>query len=232
MTAQVPLILNLETATEVCSVGLAQAGRQTGLCERAEGNDHGRIITRLIEECMEASGFVMSDLSAVAVSGGPGSYTSLRIGVSVAKGVCFALGLPLLAVDTLRSLAWAAARADGDREALYCPMIDARRMEVYTALFDYEGRQLLPVQPMVLDEPGFRSLLDQGKRLVFVGNGSEKCRPLLEGRDAAVLPVRCSAAHLAELSWRQFTEGGWEDLAGYSPNYLKAPHITRPAVRR
>lgn len=231
MAGQVPLILNLETATEVCSVGLAGAGRPLALCERTEGNDHGRIVTRLVGACMDAAGLELGDLSAVAVSGGPGSYTSLRIGVSVAKGICFALERPLLAVDTLASLAWAAARTDGDPDALYCPMIDARRMEVYTALYDAGGQEVLPVQPMVLDDSAFRSYFEAGKRLVFVGNGSEKCRPLLAGRNAAFPAVRCSAAHLAELSFRQFTQGVFADLAGYSPNYLKAPNITRPANR-
>lgn len=226
---EVPVILNIETATEVCSVCVSRGEEVLAQEDSAEGNDHGRVITLLISSCLRASGLGMRDLQAVAVSGGPGSYTSLRVGASVAKGICYALGLPLIAVDTLRSLAGAAARQMPGEGLLYCPMIDARRMEVYCAVYDAEGQCLVPAQPHIVTGESFQEYFSDGWHLVFTGNGAAKCRGLLPAGQSVFLPLGCLASHLAPFSNESFLAGEHANLAYFAPNYLKAPNITQPA---
>lgn len=229
MTRQVPIILNLETATEVCSVCISRGEEVLALESAGEVNDHGRVITLLISSCLRISGLEMGNLQAVAVSSGPGSYTSLRVGAAVAKGICYALDLPLIAVDTLQSLARAAALQRPGESLLYCPMIDARRMEVYCALFDGEGRRLTATQPLIVTEASFEEYFSTGRQLVFIGNGAPKCQGLWPGEGKAIfLPLTCDASHLVYFSNQAFLEGNHANLAYFTPNYLKAPNITQP----
>ena len=139
------LLLNIETATEVCSVSLAREGEVIGLRESVEGQNHSVLLGVYVDELLREHGVRVEDLDAVAVSMGPGSYTGLRIGVSLAKGLCFGGDVPLVAVGTLQALAAAVADRVAEEDALYCPMIDARRMEVYTALFNRAGNAVQPV---------------------------------------------------------------------------------------
>ncbi|MEY3367577.1 MAG: hypothetical protein RI973_732 [Bacteroidota bacterium] len=228
MARQVPIILNLETATEVCSVCVSRGEEVLALESAGGANDHGRVVTLLISSCLRVSGLEMRDLQAVAVSGGPGSYTSLRVGASVAKGICYALDLPLIAVDTLQSLARAAALQLPGDQLLYCPMIDARRMEVYCALFDGGSRRLTATQPHIVTEASFEEYFSVGRRLVFIGNGAPKCQGILPEGKAVFLPLACDAIHLVHFSNQAFLEGNYADLAYFAPNYLKAPNITQP----
>jgi tRNA threonylcarbamoyladenosine biosynthesis protein TsaB len=219
------ILLHLETATEVCSVALSQNGKLIHFEETTEPNAHSRVITRLIERCLKAAGIGINKLSGVGVSAGPGSYTGLRVGVSTAKGICYSLGIPLFAADTLLTMAWACqAELPG---ATYIPMIDARRMEVYLAIYDRQMNCLLPTEARVLDEHTQAELPLLDKPLVLCGNGAHKAQSLFG--DAAVLsPIRCSAAHQIALIWEQFQAGAQADLVTFEPAYLKNPNITNP----
>lgn len=225
-----PLILNLETATEICSVCISQDGKILATVETAEPYVHSSQLTVLIEQCIQKSGITKKGLDAVAVSKGPGSYTSLRVGTSVAKGICYALDIPLLAVDTLQSLALAAAQS-GKSNDLYCPMIDARRMEVYTALYQADGTLVEPLKPMIIDRASFQSFFEQEQPLVFIGNGAEKCRTVLNSPFAQFEPIVCSANHLVGLAELAYKAEQFEDVAYFTPIYGKAPNITTPKKR-
>ncbi len=146
------LILNIESATGICSVGLSKGDELLALVENHEGNVHSEKITLLIADCMRDAGYELEAIDAVSVSEGPGSYTSLRVGSAVAKGICYALNKPMIAVSTLKSLAKASFAKEGIDSATYIPMIDARRMEVYMAVYDSDIQQLAPISAKVLDE--------------------------------------------------------------------------------
>src|ERR1700679_1775691 len=167
------MILQIETATSSCSVALANQGKVLAVKQLDGRNVHAEMITLFIEEVVAAAGIKYEDLDAVAVSSGPGSYTGLRIGVSTAKGLCFALEKPLIAVETLTAMAHGALKRGEtalNDDLLLCPMIDARRMEVYTALFDKELVQLKPTAAEIIDEHSFSDLLNN-HRLLFFGDG-------------------------------------------------------------
>jgi tRNA threonylcarbamoyladenosine biosynthesis protein TsaB len=225
----VPLILNIEAATEVCSVCLSRGTEVLSLQESIEENEHSRVITLLIQRCMEKAGIPLQELDAVAVSQGPGSYTSLRVGFSTAKGICFALGKPLITVGTLAALATTAYGAIRDPDALYCPMIDARRMEVYTALFDAKGNALLEPHPKVIGEDAFEEYFKLGKRIIFCGNGVEKCKTTLISPLAAFSEVKkCSSLQIISHAMTYFLNKNFADVVYALPLYLKLPNITSP----
>jgi tRNA threonylcarbamoyladenosine biosynthesis protein TsaB len=185
-SALMAVILNIETSTEVCSVNITRDGQLIAERESIEGMNHSRLLTVYIEELIHETGIPASGLNAVAVSKGPGSYTGLRIGVSVAKGLCYSLEIPLIAVGTLDAAGKYAAEnhkkylADDNHveQTLFCPMIDARRMEVYTAIYNFKGEKLEPVSAKIIDENSFTDLL-QNQRILFFGNGAQKCRQAL-----------------------------------------------------
>ena len=174
-----PLILNIETSTEVCSLGISRGNEMLVIKNAPEQYGHASWITRLIEECLKEAGLSLKDIDAVAVSKGPGSYTGLRIGAATAKGICYSLGKPLIGINTLQALAWGTwerEKVDG----LYCPMIDARRMEVYLAIFNTAGEEISPVQAIVLEENSLEAFLAEGKKIVCSGNGAEKSKSVLK----------------------------------------------------
>lgn len=221
-------ILNIESATDICSVCISQNGQLLAIQE-IMGNDHASSITLLIDECLRIAHISISDLSAVAISNGPGSYTSLRVGVSTAKGLGYALGIPLIAVDTLESLALAAYQQQHDDEAIYCPMIDARRMEVYTASYHIADNKTVldtPVEPWVIDAAFFKRFEPTGKRLVLSGNGSGKCATVTSSDLLIFTNILCSAQHLVPLSTHCFNIKKFIDIAYHTPEYLKPPNIT------
>ena len=210
-------ILNLETATKNCSVSISQNG-QTILCkEMAEaGYSHAEKLHVFIEDCIKESNISFKDLSAIAVSQGPGSYTGLRIGVSAAKGLCFALDLPLIAVDTLQVLASKLSISDG----VIIPMIDARRMEVYSAIFNAKYEKVREVQAEILTENSFEEISD---KIHFIGDCSEKAKTVLTNsnfifHEEIIYP---SANEMSELSYKKFQENNFEDVAYFEPYYLK-----------
>lgn len=221
------IILNIETSTEVCSVALAAEGRLLALKEDREGMNHSVLLGVYVDEILKEQRLSVADLDAVAVSMGPGSYTGLRIGVSLAKGLCYGGNKPLIAVSTLQALAVSVARKY-DEEAYYCPMIDARRMEVYTAVFDKEGIQQQEIRAEIIDENAFRTILDHQKTFFF-GNGSSKTEQLIVHPHARfVRDVYTSAENMIELSEKKWENKQFEDVAYFEPFYLKEFVATTP----
>lgn len=222
-------ILNIETATEVCSVNLAHDGEILVEKESSEGLNHSQLLTVFIDELFRENNFEPAQLDAVAVSKGPGSYTGLRIGVSVAKGLCYSLGIPLIAVGTLKALGKYAVQNREDyiqgignaEDALFCPMIDARRMEVYTALFNAKGDKIKPVSAKIIDENSFLEYLNQHP-VLFFGNGAEKCKPALTHSNAVFSgPLKASARFMIKLAEEKYNNNDFEDVAYFEPFYLK-----------
>jgi tRNA threonylcarbamoyladenosine biosynthesis protein TsaB len=218
------LILQIETATAVCSVALAKEGVVLACKELEQRNAHAEVITVFIDELLKTTGKHYSGLDAVAVSSGPGSYTGLRIGISVAKGLCFALDIPLIAVETLEAM------TDGiisqhlfdDNNTLLCPMIDARRMEVFTAVFDAGGNRIRPNSAEIIDEESFSDLLKNSK-IMFFGDGAAKCADILKGNtNAQIMPgFANSASYLTKRVIEKFRVKDFEDTAYFEPYYLK-----------
>ena len=222
-----PKILNIETATDICSVSFCEDGKVISFQENKEGYTHASTLTILIQKCLDEAGTTLDALDAVAVSQGPGSYTGLRIGVSVAKGICYALNKPLIAVDTLKAIAWACAQKMQEN-VLYCPMIDARRMEVYTSLFTLENEEKQPVNALIVDENSFQDFFTKGEKIIFCGNGAEKCKSVLTSPLANFSPLVCSAKHLSFLSNMYYLQGNFSDVGYFKPHYLKAVNVTIP----
>lgn len=220
------VILQIETATRSCSIALADQGKVLAFKEQDEANIHASYLTLFIEEVMKMAGKSYADLDAVAVSMGPGSYTGLRIGVSTAKGLCYALDKPLIAVSTLEAMASAKQAAASDH-TLLCPMIDARRMEVYMALFDRELNLKAPVHAQILDEHTFDPYLDQFQVHVF-GDGAEKCKSLYPYPSFIFSSHINSAKDLSSIAFEKFKSGEFVDLAYFEPYYLKDFIATKP----
>lgn len=219
------LILQIETATPNCSVALANDGIVLAGKDVNGRNLHAEVITRFIEEIIAAAGFTYASLDAIAVSCGPGSYTGLRIGISTAKGLCFALDKPLIAVETLEAMAGGVIAMDeykAQDNLLLCPMIDARRMEVYTALFTTTGDRVLPTSASVIDENSFADILND-KQILFFGDGAEKCFNVLnKNPNALYLPdFKNSAEYLSQQALSKFDNKEFEDVAYFEPYYLK-----------
>ncbi len=210
-------ILNIETATKNCSVALAKEGK-TMLCKEIaeEGYSHAERLHIFIEEIIKEAGITFQDLSAIAVSQGPGSYTGLRIGVSAAKGLCFALDIPLIAVDTLQVLASQVQVSNG----LIIPMLDARRMEVYSAIFTPNLENKKVVQAEIITENSFE---DFQETLYFVGDCSEKCKPVLTKENYVFLEEikYPSAKEMSFLSFEKYQKNDIVDVAYFEPYYLK-----------
>jgi len=210
-------ILNIETATKNCSVALAKNG-DTILCkEIAEaGYSHAEKLHVFIEEILKETGVAVHELKAIAVSKGPGSYTGLRIGVSTAKGLCYALGIPLISVDTLQAMAKQVAVETG----LIVPMIDARRMEVYSAVFDANHTKIMEVQAEVLTEESYSDITEP---IYFIGDCQDKCQTVLLKDNFHFLPeiIFPSAQEMSALSYDKFTKNDFEDVAYFEPFYLK-----------
>lgn len=215
-------ILNIETATKNCSVSLAKEGK-TILCKEIaeEGYSHAERLHVFIEDLVHEAGIHFKDIQAIAVSQGPGSYTGLRIGVSAAKGLCYALNVPLIAVDTLQVLASQVQVEDG----LIIPMIDARRMEVYSAIFDVKFEKIRETQAEVITENSFETI---SETVYFVGDCADKCKSVITKSNFIFLEeIKFpSATAMSILSFSKFQNKDFEDLAYFEPYYLKDFMIT------
>lgn len=215
-------ILNIETATKNCSVSLAKEGK-TILCKEIveEGYSHAERLHVFIEDLVQEAGIHFKDIQAIAVSQGPGSYTGLRIGVSAAKGLCYALNVPLIAVDTLQVLASQVQVEDG----LIIPMIDARRMEVYSAIFDVKFEKIRETQAEVITENSFETI---SETVYFVGDCADKCKSVITKSNFIFLEEikYPSATAMSILSFSKFQNKDFEDLAYFEPYYLKDFMIT------
>jgi len=218
------LILQIETATTSCSVALSQNGNIIALKELNERNIHAEVITLFIDEVLKTAGFTYAQLDAVAVSSGPGSYTGLRIGVSTAKGLCYALDKALIAVETLEAMTDGMIAQSGDSIAagtLFCPMIDARRMEVYTAVFNASGERVKATAAEIIDGNSFADVLEQ-HQVIFFGDGAAKCREAITHPNAVFVDDFVnSAAHLTKRALQKLNDKSFEDVAYFEPFYLK-----------
>jgi tRNA threonylcarbamoyladenosine biosynthesis protein TsaB len=216
-------ILNLETSTKNCSVSLAENGK-TVLCKEIseQGFSHAEKLHVFIEEILQEVNINITQLEAIAVSKGPGSYTGLRIGVSSAKGLCYALGIPLISIDTMQILAKKVAVTDG----LIVPMIDARRMEVYSAIFDANHNKISEVKAEVLTENSYQ---DFDQNVYFIGDCQEKCKTVLTKDNFHFISeiVFPSANEMSALSFEKFQNNDFEDVAYFEPFYLKDFMLTK-----
>lgn len=212
------IILNIETATKNCSVSLAKDGKILAIKELNNGNySHAELLHQFIQEVITKASITKSDINAIAVSKGPGSYTGLRIGVSAAKGLCFALDIPLIAIDTLQALSFAITINKG----FIVPMIDARRMEVYTAVFNEDYNSIEKTSAKIIDETSFLNYLEKEKTY-FLGDGALKCKETITHKNAVFIAnVFPSAKEMADLSYTKFQNKEFEDVAYFEPFYLK-----------
>ena len=214
--------LLIETATQVCSVVLASEGRILARRDSDVPNAHSTRLSVFIQEVLDENRLTPRDLRAVCVSAGPGSYTGLRIGVSSAKGICYALGIPLVSVPTLLSMAALYYRQHPEYKGLVCPMIDARRMECYTMMVAPGLDVLRPTAADVITEGIFDEYLNRGE-VTFIGDGAAKTRPLLGNHPNARFDdsFRLSAEGMIDLAAQRLAEGKTEDVAYFEPFYLK-----------
>lgn len=220
-------ILQIETATQVCSAALSVNGETIALKELAAQNIHAGSLTLFIQEVMEQASIQYADLDAIAVSKGPGSYTGLRIGVSTAKGICFAQDKPLIAIDTLQMMTKGFLNVNSDYKGLVCPMIDARRMEVFTALYDASLNQLLPVEAKIIDEQSFQQELIHHE-ITFIGDGAMKCSNSILSANAHFSDRNFnSASNMSKLAFNAFNGAEFQDVAYFEPYYLKDFVITQ-----
>jgi tRNA threonylcarbamoyladenosine biosynthesis protein TsaB len=213
------LILGIETATKNCSVALFKDGILIAEKEHnGDGYTHAEQLTVFIEQVIESANITLKEIEAVALSKGPGSYTGLRIGTSTAKGLCYSLGIPLLAISTLKAMAF--SMAENQNEILYCPMIDARRMEVFSAIFNKENKEIRGVQADVVDEQSYTDFLDN--EIVFFGDGALKCQEIISHKNAKFIAgIYPSAKNLGILANAKFENKEFEDVAYFEPYYLK-----------
>lgn len=208
-------IILIETSTALCSVALAEYGAVAAYRESSAPKAHASLTAVFIQEMLEERGLNLADCDAVCVSMGPGSYTGLRVGVSTAKGLCFGSGKPLLAVGTLDTLV---AQASGDYRYII-PMVDARRMEVYTAVFE-NGRQITETAPAIIDENSFAEYLEQGPCL-FIGDGAGKCADVIRHPDAHFSQCHPKASSMLSPALAAYRAGDFKDVAYFEPFYLK-----------
>jgi len=223
------LILNLETASPVCSVSLSHNGQVTGLRQSAEDKSHATRLSLFIQELLEESGITADDLDGISLSMGPGSYTGLRIGASIAKGLAYASGKPLIGIPTLQALAngflnshrSALPEPELVNPVLLCPMLDARRMEVYSALYDLHLNEIRPVEALVLDPESFAHLLND-HTICYFGTGSAKAGEIIKHPHAQFFPgIDLSAAFQSDLAESLFSRNEFLDTAYFEPHYLK-----------
>lgn len=223
------IILGIETATKVCSIALSKDDELLAIEEVGGEYSHAENVTNFIEKVIKKANIQFNDIDAIAVSKGPGSYTGLRIGVSSAKGLCYALNIPLIAIDTLQAMALRMAKQTSDKNLLFCPMIDARRMEVYTAIYNASNELIEPISAKIIDENSFSQLLTKQK-VLFFGDGAEKCKIIFEQHSNALFndDILPSATEINELALKKLNNNELEDVAYFEPFYLKDFIATTP----
>jgi tRNA threonylcarbamoyladenosine biosynthesis protein TsaB len=219
------MIICLETATNLCSVALIDNAGVVSLRESTEHKSHASQITVFADEMLRDQGMKASDLNAVAVSKGPGSYTGLRIGVSVAKGIAYGAAIPLIGVETTLSMFWGMKQnihlTETKKEPYYCPMLDARRMEVYYAIYDSSGNKIKDISARVVTEDLFADI-PESQSIIFFGDGAKKCKDIINHKNATFAEdFRISAAYMHRPVIQALNEKKYEDVAYFEPFYLK-----------
>jgi len=220
-------ILQIETATTTCSAAISVNGETIALKELAAPNIHASSLTLFIDEVMKQAGMAYEALDAIAVSKGPGSYTGLRIGVSTAKGICYAAEKPLIGISTLKMMSRGFLNQAAEYKGFICPMIDARRMEVFTALYDPQLNEVLPVSAEIIDTTSYQAQL-AGQQITFIGDGAMKCSETIVSANAIFSDHNFnSAANMSALAFDAYNQQDFEDVAYFEPYYLKDFVVTQ-----
>ncbi|MFT6849746.1 MAG: tRNA threonylcarbamoyladenosine biosynthesis protein TsaB [Sphingobacteriales bacterium] len=232
MVNENPIILALETCSEICSVALFKGSKVLANQHVLKENSHSALLTPLIEDTLKKAGIEKKELTAIAVGMGPGSYTGLRVGLSTAKGLAYALNIPIIPVDTLTAMAYGmkmSLKNHLNKDSILIPMIEARRMEVYSAGFNLNLDTIFPPQPIILDDPNSNNLLISIEKGLIGGNGAIKC---LENPTLSHLSIISekviNALNYGEISNRLFKNGVFVDTAYSEPFYLKSPPLKKP----
>lgn len=214
-------ILTLETATKVCSVSIFENNELIDCIEEHGSYSHAENLAQFVDQLLSRNHIAYSQLDALAISKGPGSYTGLRIGVAFAKGLCFAQNIPLIAINSLESLAWGAIQEIKQKEFLVCSMIDARRMEVYAAIYNQDLKPIRKIGADVVNEQTYMTFLDNNL-VYFIGDGAEKCKNQIKHDNARFEKmIHLSSKYLGEMAYKKFLFKNFEDLAYFEPLYLK-----------
>jgi len=226
------LLLHIDTAVENGSVCISKNGGLISIAENKNQKDHAAWIQPAIQLLMKDSGHHLKELDAIAVSNGPGSYTGLRVGLATAKGICFAINKPLITLSTLEVMTCAAIENTTDyrlptTDFLYCPLIDARRIEVFTAIYDKELNIVLPPHARIIDENSFEEQLS-GNKILFFGNGAAKCKPIIQSGNALFDNIEHDASAMINLAEKKLSAKGFTDLAYSEPFYIKDFHTVQP----
>ncbi|MGA2408455.1 MAG: tRNA (adenosine(37)-N6)-threonylcarbamoyltransferase complex dimerization subunit type 1 TsaB [Bacteroidales bacterium] len=227
------MILCLETATNLCSVALCDSAGVISLRESNESKSHASMLTIFIDEILKEHGIRASDLEAVAVSKGPGSYTGLRIGVSVAKGIAYAASIPLIGIETTLSMFWGIsgnqnASTGSDMNSLYCPMLNARRMEVYYAIYDSHGNKIKDISAEIISENSFINI-PESQKIIFFGDGATKCKEVINRKNTFFADdFMISSSYMHRPVYKAFKDHNFEDVAYFEPLYLKDFITSKP----
>ncbi len=216
------IILNIDTATENGSVCLSYNDKILGCIKSIDQKEHAAFVNLAVETLLSDAKITLNELRAVAVTAGPGSYTGLRVSMACAKGFCYALSIPLIAISTLKVMAFAALSQSN--KMMCCPMIDARRMEVFTALYNQDLEELVPSGPVILDDTFLKEFIKENK-INFVGSGISKYRVIQNHPNCIFLDLITDATHLAKMSTNSYNNRQFEDITYAEPNYLKSFYI-------
>lgn len=211
------IILNIDTAVETASICLAREAKPVKFAENRNQSDHAAWLHPALQKLVADAGINIRDIDAIAISIGPGSYTGLRVGLAAAKGLCFAMNIPLIAVNTLKMMAYTTKNEAAD---YFCPLIDARRMEVFMAVYDKNLTEFIEPKAMIIDSNSFDSILSS-KKVLFSGNGIEKVRKLISHPNALFTNSEATAINMTELSEQYLSERKFSDIAYIEPCYLK-----------
>ncbi len=217
-----PFLLLIETSTEVCSVALSKGEKVLSFRVTKEPKSHARIIAFMVKDVLAEAGLSVSNCNAVVVSEGPGSYTGLRVGVSIAKGICYGASIPLIAVSSLELLAMLVISANNDisQNSIIIPMIDARRMEVYTAKFDHTGKVLSGTEAVILSQDSFQTELEEGE-VIFTGDGAVKYKDVTNHPNARFKILDADARGMVKPALSKYRLKEFVDVAYFEPFYLK-----------
>jgi tRNA threonylcarbamoyladenosine biosynthesis protein TsaB len=226
------MIICLETATNLCSVALCDSAGVISLKESNESKSHASMLTVFIEEILRDQGIRARDLEAIAVSKGPGSYTGLRIGVSVAKGIAYGASIPLIAIETTLSMFHGISQSrnlngESDSDLLFCPMLDARRMEVYYAIYDSGGNKVRDISAEIVNEETFIGI-PESQKIIFFGDGALKCKEVINRENALFVNFVISASYMHKPVLQAFNDKHFEDVAYFEPLYLKDFLTSKP----
>ncbi len=220
-----PYILNIHTATEIAIVNLSLGARTIFTARNINTKQHAAFVHEAVNDVLTSEGITAKDLNAIGVTSGPGSYTGMRVGLAAAKGFCYALQIPLIAHNTLELIALSTIDFAEDREALYCPMIDARRMEVYSAIYDFNMKQVEPPGAKILNEDSFRDYLEKFK-IIFSGSGSKKFQQLVKTPASRFVEIDISTEVLTKASREKYKKSDFEDVSTIYPLYMKDFYTT------